>query len=173
MGDSGEFKILVYLCCKSIVIKFSKMYSFFGKIEAKVDDKGRLFIPSNFREQLVTASEKDQIVIRKNDSGNFLDIYPMSVWNEELAAIESKLNLLNPEHYEMYMQHTEEASLLDIDKSGRILLPKLLAKELGIENEIVIIGTRSKMALWSRQRYEENLTNRYEIRNKKIALLSQ
>jgi len=149
------------------------MYSFFGKIEAKVDEKGRMFIPSTFREQLVKTCEKDQIVIRKNDSGNFLDIYPLSVWNEELAAIESKLNLLNPEHYEMYMQHTEEASLLDIDKSGRILLPKLLAKELGIENEIVITGTRSKMALWSRQRYEENLTNRYEIRNKKIALLSK
>ena len=149
------------------------MYSFFGKIEAKVDEKGRLFIPSNFREQLVKACEQSQIVIRKNDSGNFLDIYPISIWNEELANIESKLNLLNPSHYEMYMQHTEEASLLDIDKSGRVLLPKLLAKELGIENEIVITGTRSKMTLWSKQKYEENLANRNEIRNQKIALLSQ
>lgn len=149
------------------------MYSFFGKIEAKVDEKGRLFIPSNFREQLVKACEQSQIVVRKNDSGNFLDVYPLSVWNEELATIESKLNLLNPAHYEMYMQHTEEASLLDIDKSGRILLPKLLAKELGIENEIVITGTRSKMALWSKQKYEENLANRNEIRNQKIALFSK
>ena len=149
------------------------MYSFFGKIEAKVDEKGRLFIPSIFREQLVKACEQNQIVIRKNDLGSFLDIYPLSVWNEELAVIESKLNLLNPKHYEMYMQHTEEASQLDIDKSGRILLPKVLAKELGIENEIVVVGTRSKMALWSRQKYEENLTQRDEIRRNKIELLSK
>lgn len=149
------------------------MYSFFGKIEAKVDDKGRLFIPSNFREQLVEAGEKDQVVIRVNDSGNFLDVYPMSVWNEELAKIESKLNLLNPLHYNMYRQHTEEASLLDIDKSGRILLPKLHAKELGIENDIVITGTKSKMTVWSKQKYEENMAYRDEIRSQKIALLSK
>jgi len=149
------------------------MYSFFGKIEAKVDEKGRLFIPSNFREQLVKACEKDQIVIRKNDSGNFLDVYPMSVWNEELTAIENKLNLLNPTHYEMYMQHTDEASLLEIDKQGRILLPKLLAKELGIENDIVVTGTRSKMAIWSKQKYNENIAYRDEIKSQKIALFSK
>ena len=149
------------------------MYSFFGKIEAKVDEKGRLFIPSNFREQLEKACEKDQIVIRKNDSGNFLDVYPMSVWNEELTKIESKLNLLNPAHYQMYSQHTEEAALLDVDKMGRILLPKLLAKELCIENEVVITGTRSKITIWSKQKYEENLANRAEIRDQKIALLSK
>ena len=146
------------------------MYSFFGKIEAKVDEKGRLSIPSNFKEQLIKNCEGDQVVIRKNDSNNFLDVYPMSIWNQELATIESRLNLLDPEHYDVYRQHTEEASQLSIDKMGRVLLPKLLAKELGIEKDVVITGTRSKMTIWSKQKYEADLANRDEIKRRKIEL---
>jgi MraZ protein len=136
--------------------------------------KGRLFIPSQFREQLEKACEKDRVIIRKNDSGNFLDVYPLSVWAEEVAFIESKLNLLNPEHYDIYRQHTEEATIIDIDKPGRILIPKQIANELCIESDVVITGTTKKITIWSRQKYEEDKkANAAKRKEQKIALFSK
>ena len=132
------------------------MYSFLGKIEAKADNKGRLFVPAPYRKQLLQEGDS-RWVIRKNDEFEHLDIYPESVWNEEVQLIASKLNLLDDEDNLFYMQYTSSADLLEMDANGRILIPKRYLDSVGIVSESLFVGTTKKIALWEKSNYEKRM----------------
>ncbi len=130
------------------------MYSFLGKIEAKAVSKGRLFFPAHFRNQLSEVGDV-RFVMRKNDEGDFLDIYPESVWKQEVSFVESKLNLLDAEDYLFYMQYTSSAELLEMDASGRVLIPKKYLLQIFVESDVIFVGATKKMAIWSKSVYEK------------------
>lgn len=132
------------------------MYSFLGKIEAKADSKGRLFVPAQYRKQLPEAGDV-RFVLKKNDEFEFLEIYPESIWKAEVALIEEKLNLFDAEDYLFYMQYTSNAELLEIDNNGRILIQKKHLIEVGIENEVIFVGATKKIAIWSKENYEKRM----------------
>lgn len=133
------------------------MYSFLGNIDARIDSKGRLFIPAHFRELLKKNGENEYIVMRKNDERPFLDLYPVSIWEKEVAYIEEKLDLFNEEDNMFYMQYTSSAMLLKVDDNGRILIPKKYLQETAIEETATFVGTTNKMALWSKENYDKNM----------------
>ncbi|MBO7724429.1 MAG: cell division/cell wall cluster transcriptional repressor MraZ, partial [Paludibacteraceae bacterium] len=56
------------------------MATFIGNIEAKLDAKGRVFVPASYRKLLV-CREKEQLVVRKDPDMNCLILYPENVWN--------------------------------------------------------------------------------------------
>ena len=59
---------------------------FLGNIEAKVDMKGRVFLPSVFR-KVLQASGEEKLVLRKDVHQSCLVLYPESVWNERMDAL--------------------------------------------------------------------------------------
>jgi MraZ protein len=132
------------------------MYSFLGNIEAKADVKGRLFVPAQFRKQLDKA-DTQQLVMRKSDEYPFLFVYPLDVWEQEVALIESKLNLLDAEDSMFFMQYTSTAVLLDMDASGRVLIPKKYLQEIGVEDDAVFVGSRTLMAIWSKDGFDNHM----------------
>ena len=67
------------------------MVRFLGNIEAKMDAKGRLFIPAQFRRQLQSASE-ERLIMRKDVFQDCLVLYPERVWEDELNELKTKLN---------------------------------------------------------------------------------
>ncbi len=133
------------------------MYSFLGNIEAKIDSKGRLFIPFQYRDLLKKNGETEYIVMRKNDERPFLDLYPISVWEKEVASIEEMLDLLDEEDNMFYMQYTSSAMLLKVDDNGRILIPKKYLQEIAIEETATFAGTTNKIALWSKENFDKNM----------------
>lgn len=149
----GDYKNLFIF---TVLKQFKEMYSFLGKIEAKADVKGRLFVPAQYRKQLPEMGDA-RFVMRKNDEYEFLDIYPESIWKEEVALIEERLNLLDAEDYLFYMQYTSNAEILEIDNSGRILIPKKHLQEAGIESEVIFVGTTKKIAVWSKENYDKQM----------------
>ncbi len=130
------------------------MKTFLGKIDAKLDAKGRVFVPSVFR-KVLSEEEKERIVVRMEADEKYLLVYPESVWNKQVMELQSKLNEWDPEDQMLLMQFVGDAEMLDFDAQGRVLLPKRLQSRLGGDSELIFVGMVDRIALWGKSKYEE------------------
>ena len=129
------------------------MKTFLGKIEAKIDVKGRVFVPSVFR-KVFSEEDRERVVVRMEADEKYLVVYPESVWNKQVLDLQSKLNEWDPEDQMLLMQFVGDAEMLDFDAQGRVLLPKRLQGRFGGDSELVFVGMVDRIALWSRSMYE-------------------
>lgn len=127
---------------------------FLGNIEAKLDAKGRLFLPSVFRKQLQAAGE-ERLVMRKDIFQQCLTLYPESVWYEQLDALRSRLNRWNKDHQTIYRQYLAEAEVLQLDGNGRFLINKRYQQMTGISQDVRFIGMSDYIEIWSNDKTEE------------------
>lgn len=130
------------------------MKTFLGKIEAKIDVKGRVFVPSVFR-KVFSEEDRERVVVRMEADEKYLVVYPESVWNKQVLDLQSKLNEWDPEDQMLLMQFVGDAEMLDFDAQGRVLLSKRLQTRLGGGSELVFVGMVDRIALWSKSVYEE------------------
>ena len=130
------------------------MIRFLGNIEAKVDSKGRVFIPATFRKQLQAASE-ETLIIRKDVFQDCLTLYPASVWNEDLNELQSRLNKWNSKHQLILRQFVSDVEEVSIDNNGRILIPKRYLHICSIQSDIHFIGINNKIEIWAKERMEQ------------------
>lgn len=80
---------------------------FLGNIEAKIDAKGRAFLPATFRKILQAAGEEG-LVLRKDVFQSCLVLYPESVWNEQMDAMRQRLNRWNKQQQQVFRQFVSE-----------------------------------------------------------------
>lgn len=123
------------------------IHMFMGEYNHTVDAKGRLIVPSKFRENL-----GDEFVVTKGLDG-CLFVYD----NNEWTAFEEKLKTLpltNKEARQFVRFFLAGAASLEVDKQGRILLPANLREFAGLDKEAVLIGVASRIEIWSKERYE-------------------
>ena len=130
------------------------MKTFLGKIDAKLDAKGRVFVPSVFR-KVLSEEERERVVVRMEADEKYLLVYPESVWNRQVVELQSKLNEWDPGDQMLLMQFVGDAEVLEFDAQGRVLLPKRLQMRMGLENEIVFVGMVDRIAMWNKSVYEE------------------
>jgi len=83
---------------------------FLGNIEAKVDQKGRVFIPAQFRKILEDAAV-ERLVLRKDVYQDCLVLYPESVWMETQEQLRRLLNRWNPVEQNIFRQFVSDAEL--------------------------------------------------------------
>lgn len=122
---------------------------FMGEYNHTIDAKGRLIIPSKFREAL-----GDEFVVTKGLDG-CLFVYP----NEEWSAFEEKLRTLpltNKNARQFSRFFLAGAALCEVDKQGRILIPGVLREFAQLEKEVVLVGVLSRIEIWSRAKWEES-----------------
>ena len=103
------------------------MIQFLGNIEAKVDAKGRVFIPATFRKQLQAASE-ERLVLRKDVYQDCLVLYPESVWFATQNQLRCRLNKWNAKQQMIFRQFVSDAEVMPPDGNGRILLQNVTCK---------------------------------------------
>jgi MraZ protein len=140
---------------------------FLGNIEAKMDAKGRAFLPAVFRKILQTASSNgtayaDQslrLVLRKDVFQPCLVLYPESVWNEQMDALRQRLNRWNKQHQQVFRQFVSEVEVLTLDGNGRFLVPKRYLRMADIEQDIKFVGMGDTIEIWSCQQAEKNQMN--------------
>ena len=123
---------------------------FLGNIEAKTDEKGRVFLPASFRKILQTSSE-EKLVMRKDVFQNCLVLYPESVWNNQLDALRSRLNRWNAKHQMVFRQFVSEVELITPDANGRILIPKMFRECAAIRQEVCFIGMDNTIEIWAKE----------------------
>ncbi|MDR1678174.1 MAG: division/cell wall cluster transcriptional repressor MraZ [Prevotellaceae bacterium] len=131
------------------------MSSFFGKIEARLDAKGRVFVPAAFR-RLLGVGEHLSVVLRKDFYEDCLVIYPKTSWEALLADVRSKLNPYKREHNALLRNLVAEAEELELDSQGRMLLQKRFLQHIGSESDVIFVGEIDKITLWAKTKHEKN-----------------
>jgi MraZ protein len=119
---------------------------FLGRYSHNVDTKGRLAIPARFRDALGT-----EIVITRGID-RCLSLYPMEAWGP-LAEKVSSLSISDPDARTFRRMVFAEASYLDVDRQGRILLPADLREYAEIDREAMVVGVHSYIEIWSPERW--------------------
>lgn len=128
---------------------------FLGNIEAKVDAKGRAFLPATFRKVLQAGGE-ERLVLRKDVFQSCLVLYPESIWNEQMDLMRQRLNRWNRQQQQVYRQFVSEVELLTLDGNGRFLIPKRYQRMATIEQDIKFVGMGDTIEIWSVSKAEEN-----------------
>lgn len=120
---------------------------FLGNIEAKIDMKGRAFLPASFRKTL-QAHGDDSLVLRPDVYQSCLALYPKSVWSEHLASLKARLNKWNPQHQLILRKFMEDVEEVNLDASGRLLIPKKKLEDAGITADIKFLGMGDYIEIW-------------------------
>lgn len=124
---------------------------FRGLSSLAVDGKGRLAVPTKYRELLVERCG-GRLVVTADPSGCLL-LYPFPEWE----PIERKLTALssfNPVSRTLQRILVGSASDVELDNAGRILLPTMLRKHAGLEKEVVLVGQGNKFEIWSESAWQ-------------------
>ncbi|MBQ1828897.1 MAG: division/cell wall cluster transcriptional repressor MraZ [Prevotella sp.] len=127
---------------------------FLGNIEAKIDTKGRAFLPATFRKVLQAGGE-ERLVLRKDVFQPCLVLYPESVWNGQMDLMRSKLNRWNKQQQEVFRKFVSEVEVLTLDGNGRFLIPKRYQRMADIEQDIKFTGMGDTIEIWNVQKAEE------------------
>lgn len=121
---------------------------FLGNIEAKMDAKGRAFLPSGFRKEL-DAEGVERLVVRKDVFTPCLVLYPENVWNSLIDTMQSRLSRWNGAHRQIMRQFVSDVEIVSPDSNGRVLISARLRQLAGITGAIRFIGMDDTIELWS------------------------
>lgn len=127
---------------------------FLGNIEAKVDSKGRVFLPAVFR-KVLQGGEGQSLVLRKDVFQPCLVLYPEEVWNVQMDNLRSRLSRWNAVHQQIFRQFVSDVELLTMDANGRVLIPRRYLKMATIESAVKFIGMGDTIELWSADNAEK------------------
>lgn len=120
---------------------------FIGEYSHSVDEKGRLIIPSKFREDLGS-----EFVVTKGLDG-CLFIYGNAEWKvleEKLCS----LPLTNKDARAFARYMLAGAAQVELDKQGRILIPSVLRNFAELDKDVVLIGVGSRVEIWNRAKWD-------------------
>ena len=125
-----------------------------GHAPARIDEKGRLKIPANFRKIIEDRYGPDCFIT--STDGERAVVYPMPVWfdfQNRLAKVPStsmpKMKLLERVNY--------FGQVSSIDQQGRILVPAVLRDVAGIADDVVVIGNQDHLIVWNEERIQKRL----------------
>lgn len=135
---------------------------FLGNIEAKIDAKGRAFLPASFR-KVLNSTDGQGLVMRKDVFQDCLVLYPESVWNEQMDLLRKRLNRWNKTHQQVLRQYVSEVEEIILDTNGRFLIPKRYLAMVGIEKNICFIGMDDTIELWAADKAEKPFMEAYEF----------
>lgn len=119
---------------------------FMGEYNHTVDPKGRVIVPSKFRETL-----GDEFVVTKGLDG-CLFVYDMKEWNVFEEKLKS-LPITNKDARQFVRFFLAGAATVEVDKQGRILIPGVLREFAELTKDVVLIGVASRVEIWSKERW--------------------
>ena len=132
------------------------MVKFIGEYSGKVDDKGRIILPSAFK-AIMLAEGDMRLVIKKDIYEDCLEMYTFREWERQSEEVKSKLNPFNRKHAAFWREYMRNRAVAEPDsKLGRISIPKRLMDSIGIGKEVVFCGSDHKIELWAKERYESS-----------------
>lgn len=122
---------------------------FIGEYNHTIDAKGQLIIPAKFRETL-----GEEFILTRGLDG-CLSIYPMDEWK----SFEEKLKALplTDKNARAFLRFfVAGATSCELDRQGRILVPSTLREFAGLEKEVVLTGSLTRIEIWSKEKWLEN-----------------
>ena len=129
---------------------------FTGNIDAKTDEKGRVFVPATFR-KLLQQANLDSLILRKDIFQQCLVLYPENVWDAMVDAIAERTNPFDSKGRAAMRGFVAGAERISIDGNGRILIPRRYLESADIQGEVRFIGMDDSIEIWNRQKAESLL----------------
>ncbi len=129
------------------VIDFDSQY------DCKADAKGRVMLPVALKNKLLPVL-KDGFVIKRAINGACLELWPMAEWKVEMTKIKELNRFVkkNNDFIRIFLSGVKE---IEIDSTGRLLIPRNLVAVAGIKKEITLSPAINIMEIWAKERYEE------------------
>jgi len=124
-----------------------------GTYECKADVKGRLMLPSSVKKQLATVLQEG-FVLKRAVFQPCLELYPMREWNLLMQKV-NKLNRFVKKNNDFIRRFTAGVKVVELDSSGRLLIPKDLHSFAGISKEVVLSSAVNIIEVWDKKRYEK------------------
>lgn len=131
------------------------MIHIIGTYECKADVKGRIMLPIALKKQLQKIIN-DGFIIKRSVFNQCLEIHPMSEWNLVVSQV-NQLNRFVKKNNDFIRSYMSGLKPVDIDKSGRLLIPKDLFVYAEIDKEIVLSSSVNMIELWDKKKYEKSI----------------
>ncbi len=122
---------------------------FIGEYSHKIDAKGRITIPSKFRELF-----DDKVIVTRGIDG-CITIHTLSNWNEIYEKLKS-LPTTKKEVRAYIHLIASKACECEFDKLGRILIPAGLIKDAQLEKDCVIVGSINHAEIWNQDKWQKH-----------------
>ena len=125
------------------------MKGFLGSYLHKIDEKGRLGLPAQFRRE-----SGEQTLVLVHVFPNCLTLYTETAWAED---VDPKLRVAmrgSPADRAWALRVTANAVEVDLDKQGRILVPQRMQDAVGLKGPTLVVGALNKIELWDPDRFE-------------------
>ena len=124
-----------------------------GTYECKADIKGRLMLPVALKKQLA-GFMGNGFVLKRAVFQPCIELYPAQEW-EALMQKVNKLNRFKKKNNDFIRRFTAGVKVVDLDASGRLLIPRDLLGFAKIEKEIVVSSAVSIVEIWDKTQYEK------------------
>ena len=127
---------------------------FRGNHPARVDEKGRLKVPAEFK-RLIDERYGTEFYITSRD-GKVAEIYPVEEWRriEEKLA---KLSNFNPSKKRFLNKVNFYGQMVEMDAQGRLLLPQILREAAGITGDVAIYGNLTYLEVRNLEAYKKQI----------------
>ena len=129
------------------------MQHLIGTYECKADAKGRIMLPATLKKQLSNHLNKS-FVIKRAVFNSCLELYPLDQWEGMMERV-NKLNRFNKKNNDFIRRFTAGVKLLEIDATGRLLIPKDLTNHGKISKEVVVSSVVNILEIWDKVLYEK------------------
>ena len=129
------------------------MINLIGTYECKADAKGRLMFSSAFKKQLSSVLQ-DGFVVKRGVFQQCLELYPMKEWDLMMEKI-NKLNRFVKKNNDFIRRFTAGVKVVELDASGRVLIPKDLCDFAGINKQVVMSSSVNIIEIWDKDSYEK------------------
>ncbi len=118
-----------------------------------MDAKGRLMIPSDFKEQMGAQAEEG-FVLRPASNKKCLELFTRKDWDEVQEKFRTSLNPFNPQHEAVIRKYNAGARFAKLDANGRLQIPKEMIDKGFVTKDIIITSVTTKMEIWDKNLYE-------------------
>ena len=143
----------IFLDLKLIYQNQKVLNSLIGTYECKADAKGRLMFPAALKKQLAPVMQNG-FVLKRAVFQPCLELYPMSEWESLMQKI-NKLNRFKKKNNDFIRRFTAGVKVIELDASGRLLIPKDLIAFAGISKELVVSSAVNIVEIWDKDNYEK------------------
>jgi len=125
---------------------------FYGEYEHSLDKKGRLIIPSKFRESFKEYDIEKFYITRGLDKCLFM--FTENEWKSQESRFKA-VSFTKSESRKFNRLYFSGATQIDCDKQGRILVPKYLKDFADIKRDVVVIGVSSRIEIWAKDVWDD------------------
>tara|TARA_Y100000739_G_scaffold56605_1_gene46406 strand:- start:317 stop:781 length:465 start_codon:yes stop_codon:yes gene_type:complete len=133
------------------------MINLIGTYECTVDNKGRIMIPAQLKKQL-DGFTKEPFILKRSVFQNCLELFPYNEWKLMMDKV-NKLNRFVKKNNDFIRMYTAGVKSIDLDSTGRILVPKDLIAISKLTKHVVLSSSINIIEIWDKDEYEKSIND--------------